>query len=250
MAQTPNYQRLGWDSNFFGFNVAHAEFPQGYQQDVRSVIEKAVSDNVHLLTIKGPSDFKLKCEYQSFHVDSPVAYEIDYTQSFPWKDSSPTSLVTYNGHEQRLTVDDLSIIAGQQSRYYRDPNFPAHLADALYKAWVDRAISETETQHIHVAKNDEGQIGGLLVSRLLDLPGRRVGNPALLSVLPSWRGHNLTRGFCKASHTWFRSKGITNGYVVTQGHNHVARRIYEGLGWQMTSQSSLHHVWLNTPPTR
>lgn len=246
------YQFLGWDSDFFGFRVGQADLSKGSTRLLDDALQSALRDDVSLLVVHADEAIREKLPYSMFLADKPVTYDIDYRKNHFWKRHIDSPVRAYAGFDSRAKLDRLAMMAGEHSRYYFDTLFPKADADRLFVTWVDRALNNPD-QTIHVASDPLDGIVAMLISRVLHIDGRTVGNPALLSVVPQWRGRNFTQQFCKASCDWFLERDVTYGQVVTQSRNHVARAIYESLNWTLRSERYCYHIWLrplDRPQTR
>lgn len=140
-----------------------------------------------------------------------------------------------------LTPDlrQLSLDAGEYSRFRVDPRFPAEAFEMLYTRWIERSLTGEIAEGVFITRDNGGPTGMVTV-------GRKDGRAdiGLIAVSPRARGRGLASGLVRRAAEWGRSLDITDIQVVTQGENGPACSLYRRCGLTLESVTLVFHFWL------
>lgn len=121
------------------------------------------------------------------------------------------------------------------SRFFADPTLPTTRCIALYEHWIESSCSD-ETKIVRVA-----EVGHELAGYITCEIDRRAGRIGLVAVAPTYRGIGIGSGLVNAALQTFRDAETTPVYVITQGRNVAAQRLYQRCGF--TAEST--HLWFH-----
>jgi dTDP-4-amino-4,6-dideoxy-D-galactose acyltransferase len=234
---------LDWDSHFFGFGIASVNADN---LDPKSVAGLAA-------WCKGHS---ISCLYLLLDSSDTAKVRLAEQNHFHMVDIRMT-LVNERMRAATLQMDDtvrlaepddvpaLKEIAGvshQDSRFYSDPGFPVHLADELYRTWIEKSCGGY-ADCVLVAEH-EGRPAGY-ISCHIDAPD--TGRIGLLAVGPDAQGRGIGSKLVDSALHWFAGKGLEKVTVVTQGRNIAAQRLYQRRGFTTQSVQIWYHRWFREP---
>lgn len=240
-------RRLDWDSEFFGFAVAEFNSARDGGKDVGAAVEAARDKGVALLVYSVPAGTNVSLPDKAHHVDTRHTYVCDFSRIAFGAPKAAPLIAFHEGRDPSPEFDRLGVMSGQHSRFFADPLFPRPAAEALYIAWMRRALSREFGDHVLVAREKGGEIAAMYSGRI-DKEG--FGVPDLMAVDPRLRGKSLGEGFFKTSMLHYRDRGILKGRLRSQGRNAFARAIYERLGWTLAAREDVYHVWLSSPTVK
>ncbi len=97
-------------------------------------------------------------------------------------------------------------------------------------------ISQPENRVIKVAKNQQGEILGMVSAQLVISTAQ--GSPSAwiedMVIQESHRGEGLGKSLLNAVLLWAKSKGATRAQLLVDTENKPALRYYDHLGWEKT----------------
>jgi dTDP-4-amino-4,6-dideoxy-D-galactose acyltransferase len=127
-----------------------------------------------------------------------------------------------------------------ETRFFSDLHFSRQRAEDLYSTWITLE-SQGRAQTVLVAASAANQPLGY-VSCHLD-PVRREGQIGLVGVSPAVRGIGIGKNLVLAAIGWFRTQGVHEVTVVTQGNNGAAQRLYQRCGFLSRDLQLWYHKW-------
>ena len=237
-------KKLIWDTEFFGFGVGYVSSRNLTENIYRKIHRFSLSNNIRVL------EYLCNChdresvkaaEGNGFHfVDIRLTFEIK-TKALGHEDL-PEGF-TY-GIAKPEHIEELKRVGShiyKDSRYYFDGNFGADKVNEFYKGWVEKAVLGT-FDHIcycifkgdrpvgfctlRYSKADAASIG--LVGFSEDFQGLGLGKKLLNYVINECAVNNVKMIF-----------------VVTQGRNYMAQRLYQSAGFKTFSTELWYHKWLS-----
>lgn len=236
---------LEWDTTFWGFPIARI---RGDTLDHDSIgrIDGWCRRNV------------VRCLYFLARADHQTTTELAETSGFRLVDvrmgfrrglqdaTSPVENLALGPvvvrPSRQQDVATLCSIAGQNyrsTRFYYDPGFPRHLCDSLYETWT-RVSCDGYAELVLVAELD-GEPVGYITCHLDGEP--RAGRIGLLGVHDGARDRGVGRALVLGALEWFRSQAVQAVFVVTQGRNCAAQRLFQRCGFLTASVQLWYHKW-------
>lgn len=232
--------RLPWDSYHFGISIGRLLPSSLSAADLEKALRTADSATIrclYWLSEEDESQLELAQQEGFKKVDVRVQLGLDLDSR-----SHPADEVINIRTAAESDLGPLRALASRShrnTRFYTDGAFPAHRADALYAAWIERSFHDP-SQQVFVC-GLLGEPTGYIASRV---SGTDVGVIGLIAVEESSRGKGLGAALVRRAIRWFSDREVNRAEVTTQGNNQAAQRLYEGLGFETTTTSVWLHRWL------
>lgn len=231
---------LTWDSEHFGFPIGSLVW-SGDPIGLAESVQNAIQAGYRLLYVFSPADCQIPRRVQFLVHDFFESGRIEYRKSL---DSTlgngdlPGTIVTLTPENCAWdTVRRLGIVAGEKSRFLRDPHFPRDKALRLYEIWAEDSV---RGRLADVVLGTAGELGGM-ITLLRKGDGASIG---LLAVLPEYRDRGWGTTLLRAAEWWAASWMAKHLCIATQTENTTARKLYEGMGFRRHSESRVFHLWL------
>ena len=234
------YQKLDWDTNFFGFLVAKIQpitlSPLELRQQLTTLREQGVR-LVYWATPNASSQTMAEAAGGRL-VDKKVTYRIDLT-TLPLGQAQNSPVVEYTALTVSEDLIQLAIQAGLYSRFRIDPQMDQKKFRELYTLWVVNSCNKKLAQAVLVIRDHERCVAMVTVGEK-----NGYGDIGLVAVAASQRGKGYGQKLIRAVQTWFVQHGYTTSQVVTQGDNIAACKLYEKCGYTQASLEYYYHFWL------
>lgn len=241
MSDTPLIQFLEWDSDFFCKRIATV----CTEAITRGLLEAAVQnsleqriDCLYLLLDPEENSTVREAEENGFRLaDIRVTLSKTITPDKSiWRPLS--SNIRLSKSED---IPSLSLIAAAghtDSRFYSDPGFPNELCDKLYATWIEKSCNGY-AQAVLVA-DQHGEAAGYTSCHINPDGSGQIG---LVGVGKEFQGRGLGNSLISESLRWFASQGCSTVFVVTQGKNVGAQRLYQKNGFLTDCLEIWFHRW-------
>lgn len=234
------YQRLDWDTNFFGFSVAKILPTTLSTPTLQQLLKKLKDRDFHLVYWATPfQDMTVVAQDCGGRlVDKKMTYHIDLTTLPP--NQLPTNpVVEYTQLTASEDLISLSIQAGLYSRFRLDPQMDQQKFRELYTQWVVNSCNKKLAKAVLVIRDHEQCVAMVTVGEKNGL-----GDIGLVAVAEQQRGKGYGSALIRAALTWFVQHGYNTSQVVTQGDNVAACKLYEKCGYRQTNLEYFYHFWL------
>ncbi|MGQ9770796.1 MAG: GNAT family N-acetyltransferase [Thermogutta sp.] len=231
---------LSWDSEHFGFPIGSLVW-SGDPVSLAESVQNAIQADYRLLYVFSPTNCQIPPQVQSLVHDIFESGRVEYRKSLdygPGNRDLPDTVV-------RLTpencdwdvVQRLGVVAGEKSRFLRDPHFPREKALHLYEIWAEDSV---RGRLADVVLGTTGKLGGMVT---LCRKGE-IASVGLLAVLPEYRGRGWGTTLLRSAEYWAANWMAKDLCVATQTENTTARKLYESMGFRRHSESRVFHLWL------
>ncbi|QJB39494.1 GNAT family N-acetyltransferase [Chitinophaga oryzae] len=227
------YERLSWDSDFFGFEVYRIQ--NGHADVAQCLSDLKGRARLVYLAAAGETEAALLDTYNGRLADIKTTFEKDVEG--PVALSPFISSYTTNPAEEALIR--LGIESGVHSRFRVDDNFEEEKYKELYRLWVMNSVSRKIAKEVLVYRQQE-QLSGLIT--LGEKGGK--GDIGLVAVDPASRGKGVGMALMAAAEAWSRRQGYRQLQVVTQGANTPACNLYQKCGFHIARIEYFYHFWL------
>jgi dTDP-4-amino-4,6-dideoxy-D-galactose acyltransferase len=235
---------LPWDSNFFGIRTARVRGDTLDADRVRRIDDWCARHKVSLLYFLSTADDgqTARCAQDAGFrlVDARVTFErslagisasgVDSTIA-PFADSDLPALL------------DIARSSFTASRFYYDGRIPRAKADELFEHWT--ASSCRGGADAVLVARDQGRPIGYVTCRA-DRQSE-IAHIELIGVAEAYRGRGIGRRLVDAAMSWAAGQGMANLWVVTQGRNVAAQRLYQRCGLVTRSLQLYYHKWYDRP---
>lgn len=230
-------QRLEWDSEFFGYNIARVKVNRLTRDTLAEIDAWCAAEQIDCLYFLGEAaDHQtawLAGQTGFSYTDTRVLWEVTLGEApEAWQDI-------------RLAVPDdipalkpIARVSHHDSRFYFDPVFPEESANTMFEIWIEKSVRGVMADAVLVAVED-GQVLGYSAV----LFNERGGQMNLLGVSGQARGKGLGSKLTRASFRFFWERDIRHIELSTQGRNLTAQRLYVKYGFYPTATSNWYHRW-------
>ena len=231
---------LEWDTEFFGHRIFRLQQKRLNEELVDGVLRRCRAESVDCLYYLAEAD-----DAESLRVAQDAGFRlVDIRATLSWTggEASPGTPSTFVRAAETEDIPELERIAStvhRGTRFFADPRFSGK-APSLYRTWISTSV-RGHADFVLVAKVD-GRPAGYVTGKE---GGGGVGHIGLCGVDASARGHGLGRALVEQALRWFYEHGRREVYVVTQGRNIAARRLYERCGFLTSSVELWFHRWFD-----
>ncbi|MCK6444803.1 MAG: GNAT family N-acetyltransferase [Planctomycetes bacterium] len=241
-------ERLDWDSDFFGREIARAS-PHGWSAaDWTRALAWCDARRIECLYLLVPSDDSAARRFAEDHgarlVDMRVTFELRALAEHGFG-SAPSVRIA-----EPRDLDELRRLAAEShrdSRFFADPEFSRAACERLYATWIENSVAGW-AQRVFTADVD-GRVAGYVTCHLAkDAEGRAnesgaLGTIGLVAVAARARGMGLGTRLVEHALAWFEQQRCDRVRVVTQGANVAAQRLYQSLGFRTAAVELWYHRW-------
>lgn len=233
---------LDWDSEFFGRRIARVTLSSLDHEAMGRVMGWCQSQHIECLyLLANTRDLHTVrlAEENGFHmVDVRITLEKQLYRGLKLEKRVVEPAVRYYRQDDVPALKAIARVSHHDSRFYHDPNFPDSACDALYEVWIQRSCAGYANA-VLVAEFQERPVG-YITCHLRDQQKGRIG---LFAVEAEVRGKRLGQKLIKESLRWFAEQGVKSVWVVTQGRNFQAQRLYQRCGFLTRSLEVWYHRW-------
>ncbi|WP_026958013.1 GNAT family N-acetyltransferase [Aliagarivorans taiwanensis] len=235
------YQKLDWDTDFFGVSVARINEPGLVDQELSKVLIKLRDKDVDLVywSSNRKVGSKLLGRFGGLLSAEKVTFIIDLACVDQGKFTSSCIVEPFSQSMRNIDFQALAIQSGEFSRFSVDKNIPQEKFDQLYQKWIIRSLRKEIADEVLAIREGECVVGMVT----LGTKGDR-GDIGLLAVDSQYRGKQLGVNLVNAALKWFIAHGYNVGQVVTQGANIPACNLYKKTGYSVESVEYFYHFWL------
>lgn len=260
---------MAWESNHFGFPVLGIGRSTLGTQRLPALLWRAQKGGARLVCWPAAPDQQVpasvladfrgrlvdrKVTYRRHAVDGMLKYEDASIRpsgfqpdtgkiADPGQARSRSYLIgEYQDADASPSLTELALIAATHSRFFRDPGFPRHRAEALYQIWIARSVRRELASVVLIARPAGGRddLHGM-VTVVVDGTEGRVG---LIAVRPDCQGCGVGRRLMEAAHGFMVQHEVQQAVVVTQADNIPACKLYEQCGYRVASLIHYYHFWV------
>lgn len=232
---TIQVDRLGWDSDFFGYEVGKVHLNKITPGTLRQLKEASVQFKlVYVFSDEYISDDDLVLVDEKVTLSRAVSKNL---MASPCKDFAIESFV--NGKHDKEQVFSLALKSGVYSRFKVDTNFENNEYEKLYTRWIHNSIHGESMIDVLIATNEQ-EITGFITLQFGRKPSAEIG---LVAVHENHRGKGIGKALLEAA-LWRCSKERLDRLdVVTQKANIPAMSLYETCGFEVIDLRKIYHLW-------
>lgn len=233
---------LDWDSEFFGFPIAYLSCKYLTESIFFRISKYLNVKNIRLIeylcnchdnqsvTIAEKDGFHFSDIRLTFEKRLREKIEVDLPESLHFRSAEKKDIP-----ELKKIAKDLY----KNSRYYFDGNFEIDRINEFYSSWVEKAVLGTFDDNCYCLDQTDKPIGYCTIKYLK-------GNNAqigLVGISSEFRGKKLGNKMLSLVFNELFKKNINSVYVVTQGRNYSAQRLYQSVGFLTKSTELWYHKW-------
>jgi GNAT superfamily N-acetyltransferase len=236
---------LDWDSEHFGFPIARV---------LAGTLTSASAQAIDAWCIERG----IRCLYFLADGDDPETARLAAEHGFRVVDIRVTTRRSYEGlldlhqgpEEVRMreaTDTDLEYArrlaarAHHNSRFYFDGGFPKDRCDALYEAWVERAVRDPERELLIPVVDDE-PVGYYAVA---PISPDGEGHGELVAIDERHRGKGWGRAMYFGAYRRLSERGVRAQRGVHSHRSVAGIRLGERIGFILEDMQVWHHKWFD-----
>jgi len=233
------YERLEWDSIFFGFPIARIHVPQINQRIIDFALMQAQKDKIkciyYLDSGSSYGSIKTAIENNFDLVDTRLTFE-----KFLYKSTRITKFDNFRfaTGEDALALQEIAQEVYLSSRYFFDTNFNPDLSKLFYAEWIYKSITGDLDDFVIVCELNN-EVAGFVSVKL----SRNHASIGLVGVKAKYRGHDVAQNLLSHLEGLLVERKIPMLRVVTQGRNIAAQRLYSKCGYLPTKCEYWFHYW-------
>jgi len=250
MHPTAVCELLPWDSEFFHCRIGKLRGDTLNEADAREIEEWRRSERIHGLYFLARASCPVTIQTAANHGFELVDIRVTLECSVPNpRDLSNTQLppkpdIRAARSEDLPALQAIARTAHRDSRFFSDPHFPRHKAEALYSTWIGLEYGG-RAQRVWVAASSADEALGYLSCHLDST--NQAGQIGLMGIDSRARGKGLGKSLVLTALQWFASHGGKEVTVVTQGKNIAAQRLYQRCGFVIRDLQLWYHKWYSPP---
>lgn len=226
-------QRLGWDSNFFGYEVGKLTIKEEDIFSFESFHEQASAfDLIYIFSntkIHCPkfllTDRKVILEKKNGYNTKEVSHSNEIRLFDPGLDSYDKLL-------------DLGLQSGLYSRFRIDSNFSKEEYSKMYSLWTEKLLKDENSQ-IWVI-NDNGNIMGFIGFTLV---AKEFADIVLVGVDQNFRGMGYGKKLLNRVLIQISRSEVEKIKVTTQLDNQAAMQLYQSQNFEISQITYIYHFW-------
>lgn len=228
---------LDWDSDFFSMKIASIFMEKWDKEFLDSCLQQYQRDKYNLLYLFLKEGILLPKDYLCHYTCNLVDKKRTYIFKKNAKGALSPYVSLYSGPPSVLY--DLAIQSGISSRYNVDPDFSKTDFENLYKVWVNNSINGQMADYVLVYTVQQ-QIAGFLTLKKKET----CMSIGLIASDYAYRRLGIGTALIETAkhYAYIDNKPIE---VVTQADNIPACSFYEKNGFEIKSQSTVYHIWLD-----
>jgi len=234
------FERLNWDSAFFGFEVARITDPDIDIGELSSQLDELSGQGYKLVYFPARRKYSETeiAALNGIFVDEKTTFATDLADPEVERQARMGVCEPYSPTMAKLDMIRLAVQSGEYSRYTVDPKVPRKKFEELYSIWMERAIAKEIADEVLIIR-DAARIAGMVTLEKTDSSG----SIGLVAVDEAFRGRNYGERLVRAAQRWFIEAGCTRSTVVTQGANAPACGLYRKCGYKETEKRFFYHFW-------
>jgi dTDP-4-amino-4,6-dideoxy-D-galactose acyltransferase len=241
---------LPWDSSFFDFKVGRIQIREADSFLVSNALANARNDGYCLIYLSIESEAP-QLRIKDFE---GVGEAIDLKTTFirnlvsPLQDKQVLDTKDHDGVHLKEKeagpagpdLEELAILSGSESRFFKDQNMPMGKAHQMYRIWINKCTEHELADSVIVAYSPSREIIGFItVKHEID-----VSSIGLFAVDQQWQGRRIGSRLLQAAALSAIGRNNSKITVATQGSNVGACRAYVKNGYTVLSYQHLFHIWL------
>ncbi len=234
---------MKWDSDFFGFNVAYLSCRNLTDSIIFKIDRFIKANNVRLIEYlcNCHDDRSVKiAEKNDFHF-TDIRLTFDLLLNAKHNAVLPSGFEIKPATQHDITkLQSLTTDMYKDSRYFYDGNFDISKINEFYSSWIEKAVLGTFDKICYTLYYQGIPAGFCSVK----YASEHTANIGLFGMDPAYAGKGLGKLLLQGVCDRLMDDGIKKMYVVTQGRNYSAQRLYQSVGFKTYSTQLWYHKWM------
>jgi ribosomal protein S18 acetylase RimI-like enzyme len=238
--------KMKWDSIFFGFPIAF-------------VGSRYLSDNIQLLIEDFVKKNKIKLVEYLCNCHDDLSVKVAEKNGYHFTDIRITFTLSLKKYSE---VFDETVFPGKfglakvehieslcamtnlmykDSRYFYDGNFDLQKINSFYSEWIKKAVTGNFDHECFCYFEDDKPLGFCTIR----YNQNNSVNIGLFGIGSSCAGKGIGKALLMYVMHTMKLKGLETVYVVTQGRNYTAQKLYQAAGFRTFTTELWYHKWIN-----
>lgn len=233
---------MQWDSDFFGFPVAFVgsmHLSENIYHHIDKFLRKEKVKLVeYLCNCHDDRSVKIAEKNQFHFTDMRLTFDMSLKNKFQVSEGDFSF-----EQADKSTVPALKKLTTnlyKDSRYFFDGNFDIDKINEFYSGWIEKAVKGTFDHECFCAFKGNNPVAFCSIR----YNKRNTASIGLFGVSAEHSGKGLGKQLLYYVFNHLIDNGIEKMYVVTQGRNYSAQRLYQSVGFKTTSTELWYHKWL------
>lgn len=232
--RTSHIEKLTWDTEFFGFNVARVFLNNN--NDLERIVPNLWKEGTKLIYVFSKSlinDIDLIDKLQGKLVDIKITYSKIINASTIEK---PPIVMEYNSSYVTQNLYDLALDSGEYSRFKSDMRLPNGTFEKMYKLWIEKAVKKSIADKVYFLQMDN-EVIGFVSLKLND----KYGEIGLIGIKREFQGKGFGKRLLTKAENYTFIKGLKEIRVATQFANIRACGFYKKNGYLENEPMYIYH---------
>jgi len=235
-------KKLEWDSSFFGYNVAYLSCMHLTDNIFHKVSKYVKDEKIRLL------EYLCNChDRNSVLVAEKNGFSFaDVRLTFEKKIANKEEYALNDFLFAKATSKDIPILQKKisedfykDSRHYFDGNFDVTRVNNFFQVWIEQAVlGKYDDECFCLYQKDDP-----IAYCTLKYNNSKSANIGLLGVDKKYYGKEFGKRLLKEINNFLIKRNISNLFVVTQGRNYSAQRLYQKSGFKTKTVQLWYHKW-------
>jgi len=231
------FEKLEWDSEFFGFPVGKMASDINSKIQLKKLYGESDLDLIYYTTEVELDQQLLKNSYfDIILVDAKIAIRKSINRDA--KIHPKVEIYKEKGVDPELL--QLALTAGVHSRFFRDKNIPQSKSNELYKIWIERSVERKLADLVIVYREGMKIVGFITI-----ITTGKEAHVSLLAVDPEFEGRGVSFALMNSTEYILSTMGFEIVKSETQDHNRKAKLVYQRQGLNFGEKHYIYHLWRN-----
>ena len=236
-------KKLEWNSTFFGFNVAYLSCMHLTDNIIFKINKYVQEENIRLIEyLCNCHDRRsvLVAEKNGFHFTD---IRLTFKNAIKEEEVPGSKGLSFG----KASEQDISMLRKKiggdfykDSRYFFDGNFDVQKTNEFFQVWIEKAVRGTYDDECWCLFDGSEPVAYCT----LRYDKLRCAHIGLLGVDSKYQGRGLGKQMLGALNNLLFAMDIRVLYVVTQGRNYAAQRLYQRSGFRTKATQLWYHKWI------
>lgn len=232
------YEKLDWDSTFFGFHVYRINSPDLPEKELTEILRLLNNLQTELVYYSGKNKLNNPETISEFFEIKLVDKKTTYVKKINKNLIANKAITPYQKSYPENKLLELAMESGVYSRFKIDDKIPNEKFEELYRLWIINSVDKKLAKEVLVFM-EGNEIAGFVT---LGEKNTRA-DIGIIAVDSLFRGKKVGKSLMYAAEKWFNDKNYEEIQVVTQGENTPACRLYESCDYQIETVEYFYHMW-------
>lgn len=224
-----NIERLAWDSDFFGYEVAKVTGFIGSDEQLQTIQNS--SFKLFYVFAQAPI-LQLPSNY--FLADEKVVFK----KSLIAQRVSSVRTEIKEVKEPSAALLNLALQSGAYSRFKIDPHFVHQEFERLYQQWLINSFDAAKNARVFVYEEETELFGFVTLGIKNGIP-----DIGLIAVAENTRGKGVGSALLDFVDALLLAENYKELTVTTQGKNLPAMAFYHKNNFEVLTRTYIYHVW-------